>query len=153
MRWLGWELMQVLWHIWFGNFDVVILDCDHPGKTQRSQIKVVSFVDFSYKKHRPLTNLTKGAVIQKHIRFKISFEKQQQVAKLVHYFNDIANGIIFGELHFFVSFLSCFVLYSFSASNSLQGGTYAPWSALSLLMHNRDDKLSLLSERGYGPIY
>ena len=55
--------MQVLWHIWFGNFDVVILDCDHPGKTQRSQIKVVSFVDFSYKKHRPLTNLTKGAVI------------------------------------------------------------------------------------------
>ena len=87
MRWLGQELMQVLWHIWFGNFDVVILDCDHPGKTQRSQIKVVSFVDFSYKKHRPLTNLTKGAVIQKHIRFKISFEKQQRVAKLLHYYS------------------------------------------------------------------
>ena len=49
MRWLGWELMQVLWHIWFGNFDVVILDGDHPGKTQRSHSKVVSFDDFSHK--------------------------------------------------------------------------------------------------------
>ena len=38
IRWLGWELMQVLWRWWFGNVDVVILDCDHSGKTRRSQI-------------------------------------------------------------------------------------------------------------------
>ena len=54
----------------------------------------------------------------------------------------------FVQLHFFVSFLSRFVFYSFSASNSLQGGTHAPWSALSLLIHNRDNKPSLLSVRG-----
>ena len=54
-------------------------------------------------------------------------------------------------LHHFVYFPSCFVLYSFSASNSLQGGTHAPWSALSLLIYNRDNKPSLLSVRGARP--
>ena len=34
----------------FGNDDVVILGCDHPGNTQPSQLRVVSFVDFSFKK-------------------------------------------------------------------------------------------------------
>ena len=78
--------------------------------------------------------------------------KDSSLSKLLNHFNDTANGIIFFvELHFFVSFLSRFVFYSFSASNSLQGGTHAPWSALSLLIHNRDNKPSLLSVRGARP--
>ena len=37
---------QVLQCIWFGNDDVVILDCDRPGKTQYSQLGVESIIDF-----------------------------------------------------------------------------------------------------------
>ena len=78
----------------------------------------------------------------------IAGANDSSLSELLHHFNHTANGIISRELHFFVSFPSRFVLYSFSASNSLQGGTHAPWSALSLLIHNRDNKPSLLSARG-----
>ena len=86
--------------------------------------------------------------IQDFICKAIAGANDSSLSELLHHFNHTANGIISRELHFFVSFPSRFVLYSFSASNSLQGGTHAPWSALNLLIHNRDNKPSLLSVRG-----
>ena len=158
MRWLGLELMQVSWCTWFGDDGVVILDCDRPIKTQPSQPRVVSYVDFSSNYRWTLTNLTKGAVIRKHIRSKVSSEKQKQVAKdfspleLLHYFNDIANGIMFWRITLLCVFPKLFCALLVSSIKFLTGRTHAPLrSALSLLIRNRDNKPSLLSVRGPRP--
>ena len=84
MRWFGWELTQVLWRIWFGNDKY-----GDPSKTQRSQVLSISL----WSNNEQWQIWQRGAVIRKHIRSKISFEKQKQVTKdfslieLIDYFN------------------------------------------------------------------
>ena len=72
--------MQFLWRWWFGNVDVVILDCDHSSMTQRSQIKVASFVDFSMS----IDEFDEGGRYMEKYSIQDFFAKQKRVQTIHH---------------------------------------------------------------------